>query len=155
VRVETRGSRVAKTAPGIAFSIGVGPRQGSARYHGGFRCGTSTYLALFLLAVAAAPHRHLNDLEDLSLDQRSDSGIILQGTGRASLAEGPALRPIRLLRDFACPACFTSDFLCAPTASFLFGAGLGVRPSCLCLADAAMPALPLVEAASRAPPRPV
>jgi hypothetical protein len=152
LRVESRGSRVAKTAPGIAFPIGVGPRQASARYRGRFKGGASAYLAFFFLAVSAAPHRHLNDLEDLLLDQRSDSGIILQGAGPASLTEEPAFQPIRLLHDVSCPACFASDFLCAPTALSLFLAGLSARPSFPCLPDAAMPAFMFVEAASRAPP---
>jgi hypothetical protein len=153
LRAESRGARVAKTALGNAFPIGVRPRQGSARYLGHLRGAASVYLAFFFLAVAAAPHRHLNDFEDLSLDQRSDSGIILQGAGPASLAEEPAFRPIRQLHDVPCLACFTSDFLCAPTTLFSFFADLGVRPSFPCLRDAAMPAPMLVEATSRAPPR--
>jgi hypothetical protein len=113
----------------------------------------STYLALLLLAVAAAPHTHLNDLEDLFLDQRSDSGIILQAAGRASPSGEPAFQPLRLVPDVPCPACFTSDFLCAPTALFLFCAGLGAQPFFRCVRGAGMPAVMLVEAASRAPPR--
>jgi len=119
------------------------------------RCGrgASMYLALFFLAVVAAPHRHLNDLEDLFLDQRSDSGILVQTTAPASASEAPAFRAIRLVPDVPCLACFTRDFVCAPTAPFLFVAELGPLPLFLPSPDVATPALVLADAASRAPRR--
>jgi len=117
------------------------------------RCGrsASTYLALFFLAVAAAPHHHLNDLEDLLLDQRSNSGILVQVAGRVS--EAPVFQPIRLVSDVPCPACFTGDFVCAPPAAFLFAADLSLLPPLPSLPEVARPALLLTDAASRAPPR--
>jgi len=119
------------------------------------RCGrvASMYLALFFLAVAAAPHRHLNDLQDLLLDQRSDSGILVEPIGPASTSEALAFRAIRLVPDIPCPACFTRDFICAPTAMFLFVGELGPLPLLPSLPDVATPALVLAEAASRAPPQ--
>src|SRR5215470_14089466 len=77
---------------------------------GRFGRGASTYLALFLLAVAAAPHQHLNDLEDLLLDQRSDSGVVAQTVGMARISENPTIQPVHVVQDIPCPACFTSDF---------------------------------------------
>ena len=96
---------------------------------------------------------HLNDLEDLFLDQRSDSGILVQTTAPASASEAPAFRAIRLVPDVPCLACFTRDFVCAPTAPFLFVAELGPLPLFPPSPDVATPALVLADAASRAPPR--
>jgi len=105
------------------------------------RCerAASMYLAVFFLAVAAAPHRHLNDLEDLLLDQRSDSGILIEEIGPASASEALALRAIRLVPDVPCLACFSRDFVCAPTATFLVVAELGPLPLLLFLPDVAKP----------------
>ena len=113
----------------------------------------SMYLALFFLAVAAAPHRHLNDLQDLLLDQRSDSGIVVQPIGPAGASEALTFRAIRFVPDAPCLACFTRDFVCAPTAVFLVVANLGPLPLLPSLPDVATPALVLADAASRAPPR--
>jgi len=119
------------------------------------RCerAASMYLAVFFLAVAAAPHRHLNDLQDLLLDQRSDSGILVQAIGPTSASEALAFRAIRLVPDAPCLACFTRDFVCAPTAPFFFVADVGPLPLLPSLPDVARPALVLADAASRAPPR--
>lgn len=151
--VESRGSRVEETARGLALPIDAGPSRGGARFRGSCRRSASTYLGLFLLAVAAAPHGLLNDLEDHFLDRRSDSGIILQAAGRASPSEEPAFQPLRLVPDVPCPACFKSDFLCAPTVLFLFCAGLGAQPFFPYLREVGMQVVMFVEAASRAPPR--
>jgi len=110
------------------------------------------YLCLFFLAVAAAPHHHLNDLEDLLLDQNSDSGILVQTTGPAGTAAVPALNSSRVVRDIACLACFTRDFVAAPTASFLLIAVFAPLPLIPVLPLAATPALVPAETSSRAPP---
>ena len=119
------------------------------------RCGrgASVYLALFFLAVAAAPHRHLNDLDDLFLDQRSDSGNIVQVVGPASIPGDLFFHSARFVQDVPCPACFTGDFVCAPTSAFHFVADLGLLPLLPSLPDVARPALVAADAASRAPPR--
>jgi len=116
------------------------------------RHGASVYLAVFLLVVTAAPHHHLNDLEDLILDQRSDSGTIIQAIGPATAPGSLTIRPVRLIPDIPCPACFTRDFSCAPTAPFVFFANLGLLPLALPLPGLARPALTLADAVSRAPP---
>ena len=120
----------------------------------GSRCrrGGGIYLALFFLTVTAAPHHHLNDLEDLILDQKSDSGTIIQAIGPAIAPGALTFRPIQLIPDVPCPACFTCDFSCAPTAPFLLVANLGQLPLLPSPPDLASPALTLADAVSRAPP---
>src|SRR5262245_62126245 len=107
--------------------------------------GVGAYLAFFLLAVAAAPHRHLNDLEDLLLDQRSDSGILVEAVGTPDASAEPAFQPIRFVPDIPCPACFTRDFVSAPTPAFLYAADLGQPILLSCLPDVARPALSLAD----------
>src|SRR5262249_4866708 len=81
-----------------------------AMLRSGYRRASAAYLALFFLAVAAAPHHHLNGLEDLLLDQRSDSGILIQTIGAQGTSEAPAINPYRVVHDVPCLACFTGDF---------------------------------------------
>jgi hypothetical protein len=117
------------------------------------RRAASVYLALFLLVVAAAPHDHLNGLEDLLFDQRSDSGTLVQTVGRTGTEAAPALNPSRLLRDRPCLACFTADFVCAPTGSFLLITSLApllLRPV---PPGVATPELLPADTSSRSPPR--
>jgi len=75
------------------------------------RRASAVYFALFFLAVASAPHHHLNGIEDLLLDQRSDSGLIAQTLGPPGTRQKPALNAIRFARDFPCLACFGGDFV--------------------------------------------
>jgi hypothetical protein len=111
------------------------------------------YFALFFLAVAAAPHHHLNGLEDLLLDQRSDSGLIEQVLGPPGTRQEPAINPFRTIRDFPCLACFGGDFVAAPTPVILFTATLTPFSVPTVSPNPAAPALLPAEAASRAPPR--
>jgi hypothetical protein len=110
------------------------------------------YLAAFFLAVAAAPHHHLNGVEDLLLDQRSDSGILVLAD-RTPGGPRPALDPARFHRDLPCIACFSGDFVAAPAPAVAFVAVLspllnrGPRPA----AAACEPHF--TETSSRAPPR--
>src|SRR5260370_37886956 len=76
------------------------------------------YLVLFFVAVTAAPHQHLNDLEDLLLDQRSDSGTVVLPSGAAGRAAEEAFQSCRVVRDVACLACFNRDFVSVPTSAF-------------------------------------
>jgi len=117
-----------------------------------FRRATGIYLALFFLAVAAAPHHHINDLEDLLLDQRSDSGILVQTLDTASHGPSPVFHPARVVHDVSCLACFTRDFVSVTTASFFLVAALSPLrwtpgPSAM-----ATPELVVADASSRAPP---
>lgn len=114
---------------------------------------TAAYLASFLLAVAAAPHHHLNGIEDLLLDQRSDSGLIAQVLGPAGTRQEPSVNAVRFARDFPCLACFGGDFVAAPTPVVAFTATLTPLSVPIVPSDSAAPALLPAEAASRAPPR--
>jgi hypothetical protein len=113
---------------------------------------TSTYLVLFFLSVAAAPHRHVNGLEDLLLDQPSDSGCVVEHGGPADGRGLPAYDSFWLVDDDPCLACFSSDFVAAPAPSMVFVARLdrlAIRP------DSALKNSPdplPQETPSRAPP---
>ncbi|HKA36805.1 MAG TPA: hypothetical protein VKH43_08295 [Thermoanaerobaculia bacterium] len=118
----------------------------------GWRRASAAYLALFFLAVAAAPHHHLNGLEDLLLDQRSDSGVLIQTIGVEGTSRAPALNPFRVVHDVPCLACFTGDFVCATAQAIHFAAShdlvaLAQAP----LADR-VPELVPADSSSRAPP---
>jgi hypothetical protein len=118
-----------------------------------WRHTAAVYLALFFLAIAAAPHHHLNGTEDIFLDQPSESGDVTQVLGPASPSGTWELNPIRVVADEPCLACFASDFVSAPPASFSFV----MRPVPLPLRPAApataISKLILADPASRAPPR--
>lgn len=115
-----------------------------------WRRAAAVYLAVFFCAVAAAPHDHVNGLEDLLLDQPSNSGIIEQPL--AHPIEGAAVTPLRYVHDISCPACFTSDFVMTGAAAIAVVPLLtpfARRPDA---ATAAHPELLPAEPASRAPP---
>lgn len=86
----------------------------------GWRRATGSYLVLFFLAVAAAPHHHVNGLEDLLLDQPSDSGYVVETGSPIGTRGAPAWNSFWLVEDDPCLACFTSDFVSAPAAVFAF-----------------------------------
>ncbi len=117
------------------------------------RRAAGLYLVLFFLAVAGAPHRHINDLEDLLLDQRSDSGVLVQSVGTTARDAAPVFHPARVVHDVSCLACFTRDFVSAPTASIHFVPTLEPLPLLPDSPSAATPALLATETSSRAPPR--
>lgn len=111
------------------------------------------YLAFFFVAVSAAPHHHLNGLQDLLLDQRSDSGEIVQEAGSVDASSGPILAAASIVPDVPCPACFTGDFVCNPTALFQFVADLAPLPLKPRPPAVTTPALLPAESSSRSPPR--
>jgi hypothetical protein len=113
---------------------------------------TGLYLVLFFLAVVAAPHHHINDLEDLLLDQRSDSGKLIQTTGQAGTAGAPAFNPVRVVDDVPCLACFTRDFVSATTNPFLLVAVLAPLPLAPGRPAVVVPELIPSESSSRSPP---
>jgi hypothetical protein len=110
------------------------------------------YLAAFFLGVAAAPHRHLNGLEDLLFDQRSDSGVLVLADGTETVG-GPAFDAARSHRDVPCLACFSGDFVAAPGPAVGFVAILTPLPNSGAPPEAAGPDPHLGETSSRAPPR--
>lgn len=111
----------------------------------------AAYLAFFYLAVAAAPHHHLNGLEDLLLDQRSDSGVV-EIDNPVGTAASPAWGTFWLVDDDPCLACFNSDFVSAPSPSVCFTARLErIGTYSAALVKLTPPAFSK-EAPSRAPP---
>ena len=83
------------------------------------------YALAFLFAVAAAPHRHLNSVEDLLSDGLSDSGFFIEGRG-ADASREARVSGFRLMDDDPCLACFHHDY--AASASVLFVLGETFRP---------------------------
>jgi len=117
-----------------------------------WRRAASLYFAFFFVAVAAAPHYHLNGLEDLLLDERSDSGNLTLAAGPEAVPGSTALNPFVSVKDVPCLACFTQDFFCAPTASIVFVPQLerldiGHAPAAI-----STPRLVPRDSSSRAPP---
>jgi len=129
-----------------------------------WRRGAALYGVIFLLAVALAPHRHSNSLEDLLSDGPSDSGIFVASPVGA--AEGvPSLSSSRLIDDDPCLACFHHDYAASAGSSFHFP-----EASCCLLqasfvsperssfplgssvAQESIPAPPSEPSASRSPP---
>jgi hypothetical protein len=119
----------------------------------GIRRLLSVYFALFFVAVAAAPHHHVNALHDLLLDQRSDSGDLVQPANPSDPAAGPIIGAARIVRDVPCAACFMGDFVCNSTASFQFVADLAPLPHEPRPRELARPALLPASSSTRAPPR--
>ena len=116
------------------------------------RRASAVYFALFFLAVASAPHHHLNGIEDLLLDQRSDSGLIAQTLGPPGTRQKPALNAIRFARDFPCLACFGGDFVSALAPMIAFQATLVALSTPPVAPPLATPSLLSVDPSSRAPP---
>ena len=80
---------------------------------------SSFYLLGFLLAVAGAPHRHLNSLEDLVSEGPSDSGFFLE-VGPCDPGGETRIQPARLVDDEPCMACFHHDYSASAAAPFVF-----------------------------------
>jgi hypothetical protein len=118
----------------------------------GCRKAAGLYLSVFFLAVVAAPHHHLNGLEDLLLDQRSDSGLLVQTNGPVGTLAEPAFHSSKIVQDIPCLACFTSDFVAATTSSFVLVASLTPLPHIPVPPLAATPELVPADTSSRAPP---
>jgi hypothetical protein len=116
-----------------------------------WRGASALYTALFLLAAAAAPHNHVNGLEDLLLDQPSNSGEVLAAEA-ASLVDTEQPRILAVVDDVPCLACFCSDFAAAPTNEVRVEPTF--TPVASRLPDPASPTLPVTErdTHSRAPP---
>jgi len=109
------------------------------------------YLALFFGAVSAAPHTHVNGLEDLLLDQPSNSGVIEQPIARPADG-GLSLGPVHYVQDVPCLACFTRDFVGSPAAAFAFVAVLAPLHVSPAPAPLRRPELVPADTSSRAPP---
>jgi hypothetical protein len=78
----------------------------------------AAYAVIFLAAASAAPHRHLNGIEDLLSDGPSDSGLVLVGSVFQG-AGGPVIEAAQILDDDSCRACFPHDFVAAASCVFV------------------------------------
>jgi hypothetical protein len=118
--------------------------------HGSAYRIAALYGLFFFLAVAAAPHHHLNSFEDLVTDGPSDSGIfVLQPTADSD----PCIAAGNVVDDDPCLACFQNDY--AAAASFLVLVARESRSFHLVPspADPAVPQSVFDSPASRSPPR--
>jgi hypothetical protein len=113
----------------------------------------SVFLAIFFLAVAGAPHHHLDGLQDFLLDQPSDSGVVVAGCSNPPSSSGvPVLNGWRLIDDVPCPACFNNDFVSAISAAIVFRAPLVGATHVAVARTQAPPPVLAKDAPSRAPP---
>ena|SRR5438477_115977 len=96
-------------------------RRGSSDHRFGARARrwSSFYLLGFLFAVAAAPHRHLNSLEDLVSEGPSDSGSFLEA-GPSDPGGETRIQAARLVDDDPCMACFHHDYSASASETFVF-----------------------------------
>jgi hypothetical protein len=118
-----------------------------------FRRLISVSLAIFFLAVAGAPHHHLDGLQDFLLDQPSDSGVVVAGCSNpAPLSGAPAWNGWRLIDDDPCPACFNNDFVSAVSAVMVFRAPLAGAAHVAVARTQPPPPVLAKDAPSRAPP---
>jgi len=107
----------------------------------------------FFLAVAVAPHSHLNAFEDLLSDGPSDSGVFIEV---APMAAEPGLwfRAARLVDDDPSLACFHDDFKAAtePVSSILIAPVFAPLLQAIATRSPIEPAPPSARRQSRAPP---
>jgi hypothetical protein len=118
---------------------------------GRWRRATGIYLSAFFLAVAAAPHDHVNGLADLLLDQQSDSGEIAESDA-LPVDPGSGWYSERLVDDDPCLACFNSDFVSTPAPILAFMPHLERLPARSAFRAERTPWVLLRDAPSRAPP---
>src|SRR5262245_57517559 len=78
-----------------------------------WRLAASFYGVAFLLASAAAPHRHLDETADLFSDERSDSGIFVREPAPGDRGGEPCWTGATFVIDAPCLACFQHDFVSA------------------------------------------
>jgi hypothetical protein len=116
------------------------------------RRGAGIYLGFFFLAVAAAPHDHLNGLDDLLLDQPSESGVVFAAPAPAQGGGEKTWGPFELLQDVPCLACFTRDFAASPVSSIPVRPLLFPLRPCAGIVAARTPRRLPAETPSRAPP---
>jgi len=116
------------------------------------RRSTSFSLLAFLLAVAVAPHHHLNSFADLLSEGRSDSGTFID----AGLSDAPGearIRSARLVSDDPCLACFHRDYAAAPSTTFVVDRTLTPHLEVPASARRSVPEPASESPASRSPPR--
>ena len=120
--------------------IGCGPRRAA-----------SLYLLGFLLAVAAAPHHHLNSFEDLLSEGPSDSGIFIKAFPADPAGETRIQRAC-VVDDDPCLACFHDDYAASAAAPFVLDRTFTPLRDVLAPAGLAGPESASESLASRSPP---
>jgi hypothetical protein len=108
------------------------------------------YGLFFLLAVAAAPHHHLNSFEDLVTDGPSDSGIFVSQPATGS---DPCIAAANVVDDDPCLACFQNDYVAAASFAFVVARESQSVPLVPSPAHPAVPQSVSDSPASRSPPR--
>ncbi len=108
------------------------------------------YGLFFFLAVAAAPHHHLNSFEDLVTDGPSDSGIFVP---RPTTDPDPCFAAGNVVDDDPCLACFQNDYVAAASFAFVVARESLSSPLVPSPVDPAVPQLVSDSPASRSPPR--
>jgi len=116
------------------------------------RRSASLYLLSFLLAVAVAPHRHLNSLADLLSDGPSDSGMFVE-SGPPDPTGKPRVQPARLVDDDPCLACFHHDYAATASTSLVVVQTLAPHLEFLASARRSVSGPVSEFLASRSPPR--
>ena len=116
------------------------------------RRSASLYLLGFLLAVAVAPHRHLNSLADLLSEGRSDSGMFVEA-GLPDAGGGALIRPARLVDDDPCLACFLHDYAASAPTALVVDQTLTPRLEVPASRERSVPETVSESPASRSPPR--
>jgi hypothetical protein len=116
------------------------------------RRSTSFYLLVFLLAVAVAPHRHLNSFADLLSEGRSDSGTFIDA-GLPDAPGEPWIQSARLLYDDPCLACFHHDYAATASTTFVVDRTLTPHLEVPASARQSVPEPASESPASRSPPR--
>ena len=116
------------------------------------RRSMSLYLLGFLLAVAVAPHRHLNSFADLLSEGQSDSGTFIDAG--LSDARGKArIHSARLMDDDPCLACFHDDYAATASTAFVVDRTLTPHLEVPASARQSVPEPASESPASRSPPR--
>ena|SRR5258706_7053422 len=114
---------------------------------------SSLYLLGFLLAVAATPHRHLNSIEDLVSEGRSDSGFFLE-TAPPDAGGEARVQAARLVDDDPCLACFHHDYSASMSAVFVLDQAFTALRSVPAPPALGVPEPVFESPASRSPPGP-
>lgn len=118
--------------------------------HGSAYRIAALYGLFFFLAVAAAPHHHLNSFEDLVTDGPSDSGVFVP---QPTTDPDPCIAAANVVDDDPCLACFQNDYVTAASFAFVVARESRSFPLVPPPADPAAPQSVSDSPASRSPPR--
>ena len=141
------GSAFPSAAEGAEAASAIIRRPMTSRW----RSASAWYFAAFFLAVAAAPHHHLNPIGDIVSDGPSNSGSFTRIRGPVALETG--IYQGSLVEDESCLACFNRDFVASPAVLFALTPVLARLPHQPILPALGIPELLPTETSSRGPPQ--